>query len=526
MFKLSFKVTFGVLAILCFSLFFLGYFIISDLRLQLTQNLVVQGEQLSSFLAKTSVAPIKNYRFYFLQEYALKLEQFSQVAYCEIYNKNGESLVNMESTYTGGATKKHKDLSEEILVVKKSIIDNGVDYGYVEIGLYLKEVKDEIRRKSYRLTWVFLAILIGVAILLRWFLSILLVSPVVSLSQSARQLATGDFTNTYHSRRRDEIGGLINDFNVMRQRLKSSFEEIESKNRAIQLKNDELTAIDIEVMDLNRNLEEKVEERTLKLKQSLQELNDTQNKLVEVQKMASLGRLVSGVAHEINTPIGVCITAVSHAVDETDILRKHFDEEVLSRSELEKYLDLQIESIQMIQDNLKRAANLVKSFKSVSVDQSSSVPAAFSLEDVIESIFDKFRDEYLGIKMELKSGNRCVITSYQDVFSLIVENMLLNSFQHGFEDQENGQVTIEMSVKGANLCLAYSDSGKGMPEEALKNIFEPFYTTKRAVGGTGLGMHIVYNLVTQKLKGDISCKSEEGNGICILISIPNVLPGA
>ncbi len=523
MFKLSFKVTFGVLAILSLSLSCLGYFIISDLSLQMTNNLRVQGEQLSSFLAKTSIAPIKNYRFYFLREYALKLEQFSQVAYCEIYNEKGESLVSMESTFTGGATKNSKELIDDVLVIKQRITDNNIHYGYVEIALYIDEVKDEIRRKSYRLALVFLTILIGVAVLLRWFLNTLLVTPVVSLSKFSRKLAAGNFSTTSHSSRRDEIGGLINDFNVMSDRLKSSFNEIESKNRAIQHKNDELTAIDIEVMDLNKNLEEKVEIRTLKLKQSLQELNETQNKLVEVQKMASLGRLVSGVAHEINTPIGVCITAVSHAVDETDILRKHFDEEVLSRSELSKYLDLQIESIQMIQDNLKRAAKLVKSFKSVSVDQSSSTPVKFCLNDTIEFILDKYHTEYTGIKMQLVCDDRFIITSYLDVFSLIIENMLLNSFQHGFENQDVGLVTIEVSVVDTDLCIRYCDDGKGMTAEALRNIFEPFYTTKRGVGGTGLGMHIVFNLVTQKLKGGISCESEEGKGIKVMIKIPDII---
>ncbi len=522
MFKLSFKVTFGVLAILSLSLSCLGYFIISDLRLQMTQNLMEQGEQLSSFLAKTSIAPIKNYRFYFLREYALKLEQFPQVAYCEIYNKNGESLVEMASTFTGGAIKKHRDFSEDVLVIKKSIIDNQINYGYVEIGLYLKEVKDEIKRKSYRLTLVFLAILIGVAILLRWFLNILLVSPVISLSQSTRKLASGDFTKTYHSARRDEIGGLVNDFNIMREHLKSSFHEIEAKNQAIQLKNDELIAIDSEITDLNKNLEEKVEIRTLKLKQSLQELSETQSKLVEIQKMASLGRLVSGVAHEINTPVGICITAISHAMSETEILRKRFDEGMISRNELITYLDSQLESNQMIQDNLKRAAKLVKSFKSVSVDQSSSLPAEFCLNEVIEFIINNYREEYPSIKIEFLCDEKLVITSYSDVFSLIIENMLLNSFQHGFEHQNHGLVVIEIGMVGESLCLAYSDNGKGMTHEAVNNIFEPFYTTKRGGGGTGLGMHIVYNLVTQKLKGDISCESEEGKGINIVIKIPNI----
>ncbi len=522
MFKLSFKVTAGVLVILSLTLFSLGYFIISDLRMQMTKNLMMQGEQLSSFLAKTSIAPIKNYRFYILREYALKLEQFSQVAYCEIYNEDGESLVEMDSTFTEEVIKKHKAINDDVLVIKKIIVDNDINYGTIEIGLYLNEVKDEIKRKSYRLTLLFLSILIVIAILLRWFLNTIFVTPVVALSESAQKLEIGDFTETPHSKRRDEIGGLINSFNVMRKHLKSSFNEIESKNRAIQLKNDELTEVDIEINDLNRNLEEKVETRTLKLKKSLQELSETQNKLVEVQKMASLGRLVSGVAHEINTPIGVCITAVSHAVKEIEVLIQHYDQKVLSRDEISKYFTMQTEANKMVEENLKRAANLVKSFKSVAVEQSTSPPVEFCLKDIIELVIDKYSDAYSGINVELLCDSKLVMTSYLDAFSKIFENMLLNSFQHGFENQDGGLVKIDITISDKHLYVNYSDNGKGMNDEALKNVFEPFYTTKRGDGGTGLGMHIVFNLVTQKLNGDIHCESEEGSGVRIIIKVPNI----
>lgn len=522
--KISYKVTFGVLLILSVSLFLLGFLIISDLRQQMTHNLMVQGEQLSSFLAKTSIEPIKNYRFYFLREYALKLEQFSQVAYCEIYNRDGDSLIDMESTYTEKPIKNKAFLSDEILIIKKTIEDKNTIYGHIEIGLYLNEVESEIRKRTYHLSFLFLAILAGVAILLRWFLSALLVTPVITLSNIARNLAVGNFKDHIYSDRKDEIGGLINNFDVMRKNLKSSFDEVKSKNQAIQIKNDKLIKIDSEIKNLNKNLEDKVEVRTLKLKKSLQELSETQNKLIEIEKMASLGRLVSGVAHEINTPIGVCITALSHTSSETDTLRKHFDQEVLSRIELENYLDGQIEANQMIQDNLDRAANLVKSFKSVSVEQSSNLPVKFSLKEAIDVILDKYRDEYSRISLTLNCDKRLVIISYLDAFTKIIENMLLNSFQHGFENANKGSIEINVSVNGGHLCLNYVDNGKGMNDESVNNIFEPFYTTKRGVGGTGLGMHIVYNLVTQKLKGDITCQSEPTKGISITIRIPTTAP--
>ena len=243
--------------------------------------------------------------------------------------------------------------------------------------------------------------------------------------------------------------------------------------------------------------------------------------LVEVEKMASLGRLVSGVAHEINTPVGICITALSHADIEIGMLRKHFDQDVLGRNELDEYLKTQIESNQMIKDNLNRTANLVRSFKSVAVDESSSVPIDFCMKEVINLVADKYREKPYSIKINLQCDETLVITSYPDAFSQIIDNMLLNSFQHGFENTDNGLAKIEVNMMGSLLCMDYSDNGKGMKDEVVKNIFEPFYTTKRKFGGTGLGMHIVYNLVTHKLKGDIVCESEEGKGIRIIMKIPN-----
>ena len=520
--KLSLKVTAGVLVILSMVLFSLGYFTISGLRQQMTDNLQLQGEQLSAFLIKTSLAPIKNYRFFFLREYALKLEEFPQVAYCNIFDRDGESLVDLDSTFQEGPAKKAKVESDNILVIKQDIVEDDYYYGHVEIGLYLDEVQKQIRDKSLRLAGGLFAILIIVAVLLRWFLNKILVSPVIALSESTRKLTTGDFSGTDPSKRQDEIGQLINNFNTMNQHLKTSFEEIESKNQAIQSKNDELSKIDSELRDLNKHLEEKVESRTQKLKQSLSDLSEAQNKLVEVEKMASLGRLVSGVAHEINTPIGVCITALSHANDEARLIKKQFESGTLTKGDLEKYILIQLDSNLMLRDNLDRAASLVKSFKLASIEDTPIAPDEFRLGKVIDYVIEKYRDEYSNIEINVTCDPELTLVSYFDVYAKIIENILLNSFQHGYEHDQPGSVSLVVSIKDNRLLLEYDDNGKGMTEEALHNIFEPFYTTKRGSGGTGLGMHIVYNMVTQKLKGDIRCTSTLNNGIHIIITVPLV----
>ena len=268
---------------------------------------------------------------------------------------------------------------------------------------------------------------------------------------------------------------------------------------------------------------EKAETKSLKLKQSLQELKETQSKLLEVQKMASLGRLVKGIAHEINTPIGICVTAMSFACNETETLRKHFNQGDLSRDKLIKYFDTQAMSNEMIQTSLNRAANLVSSFKSVDVEESSKKTSKFLLKDILELTINKYRDIYLGIKVELLCDDKLAITSYLDIFTQVFESMLLNSYQHGFENKGDGLIKIDVNTDGSHLCMIYSDNGKGMAADEVKNIFEPFYTTKRGSGATGLGMHIVYNLVSQKLKGSINCESKEGEGTRVIIKVPNII---
>ena len=274
--------------------------------------------------------------------------------------------------------------------------------------------------------------------------------------------------------------------------------------------------------DYAETLEVTVEERTQELKQSLDTIQKTQKQLVQSEKMAAIGGLVAGVAHEINTPIGIAVSAASHLEDKTTDFVAKVESKKLKRSELNSYAKTASDSSNLILKNLSGAVKIVQGFKQVAVDQTSGERREFKLKPYIEDVL-------LSLKPKLKKTNHLItvncpedlkLNSFPGALSQIITNLVMNSMIHGFEEMDAGEITFDATRENGSVLLTYRDNGKGMDEKALSKIFDPFFTTKRSQGGSGLGMHIVHNLVTQTLGGAISCKSEPGNGIMLRIQIP------
>jgi len=273
-----------------------------------------------------------------------------------------------------------------------------------------------------------------------------------------------------------------------------------------------------------RVAKEKTEETNIALQKSLEILKQTQDHLVESEKMVSLGGLVAGVAHEINTPLGVGLTAASFLADKIEEYEKLFLSGELKRSDLEKLMRISRESSTILLTNLGRAAELVRSFKQVAVDQSEVEHRKFNvkqyIDDVLVSLGPNFRQNRHAVSVQCPDDLE--VESYPGVFSQVITNLLMNSLQHGFDHIDDGKISIDINKneKSDELLIDYHDNGKGMNKESEKKVFEPFFTTRRGQGGTGLGMHIVYNLVTQALGGKILCKSCLGKGTLFSISLP------
>jgi signal transduction histidine kinase len=292
----------------------------------------------------------------------------------------------------------------------------------------------------------------------------------------------------------DELNNVVDSFNIMKSNMQNDFEKRIKAEQALE--------------QLNSELEHHVQQRTKQLQiandelsSTLENLQLTQNQLIESKKMASLGNLVAGVAHEISTPIGIGYTAASYLEQQA---KQHSGD--LS--------DIAIESSQMICKNLERAASLVTAFKQVSVDQSTEKSRHFKLanylDEILLSLKPRLRDK--DVTIAIKCNEELELYSYPGSFYQIFNNLIINSLIHGSKEEASLHINIEVDDSNAeHITINYIDNGIGLNQQWLRDVFEPFATSKRGQGCSGLGMHISYNIITQRLKGTIHCiESTEG----------------
>ncbi|KZN52405.1 two-component regulator propeller domain-containing protein [Pseudoalteromonas luteoviolacea] len=293
----------------------------------------------------------------------------------------------------------------------------------------------------------------------------------------------------------------------------------------------ELKAHQNALQSLNEELEIKVAVRTdelyrknQKLEQAMIELKRTQQELIESEKMASLGNVVAGIAHEINTPLGISITAISYNEESLKQISTKLENQTLKQSELEQSIIEQREGYQLMNRNLDRARELISNFKQVAVDHSSEVQRDINVKEYVEDVFSSLAPLAKGKNVVLKidGDERIDVNTYPGAIYQILTNLYNNSMIHGFEHQDEGCVQVNLQLLEGSWSLMYKDNGIGMSGSSLTTLFDPFVTTKRSQGGCGLGMHIVYNLVTQLLKGEISAWSKPEKGLEVRIKVPYV----
>lgn len=272
----------------------------------------------------------------------------------------------------------------------------------------------------------------------------------------------------------------------------------------------------------NSQLQEKIYERTEELEESNEELQSTisnlkltQDKLVEAEKMAGLGGLVAGVAHEINTPVGIGLTGISHFSFITEEIEEKYKNEEMTEDDFKEYIDVTKKLATTINTNLYRTSEIIKNFKQVAVDQTSELKREFNVKEytsgIIISIDNIIKKKDISIYINCQSDLN--IDSYPGAYAQIITNLIINSMKHGFVDINKGTISIDVKIIEDKIELIYKDDGKGIKKEDLEKIYEPFFTTNREAGGTGLGMNIVYNLVNKTFSGSISCKSKENEGV-------------
>ncbi|RBW46862.1 histidine kinase [Psychromonas sp. B3M02] len=287
--------------------------------------------------------------------------------------------------------------------------------------------------------------------------------------------------------------------------------------------------VEQEILQLNDQLEEKVSKRTAALTasnaqmvQTVEQLKRTQQNLVESKKMASLGSLVAGVAHEINTPIGMSVATASSLQEEIAALNNHLQETELSRPYLNRFVEQSQDASKQLHSNLKRAAELISSFKQVAVDQSSESCYSFNLKENVEqvAISLKHKIKQSRTQVHIDCPETLSMYSFPGSFVQIYSNLIINSMIHGFNDWSGERhIFINIQLQESMLVIDYRDTGRGIAEDIADRIFDPFVTSKKGSGGSGLGTHIVYNIVSQLFKGTIEHVAEE-QGAHFVMSIP------
>ena len=261
------------------------------------------------------------------------------------------------------------------------------------------------------------------------------------------------------------------------------------------------------------------------LVQSLHYLEMTQSHLVESEKMASLGGLVAGVAHEINTPVGIAVSAASYLHDRTTAAREKLEHGELGSEAMRSYLDDAARSARLLLSNAHRAAQLVQSFKQVAVDQISDERRHFDLRQYIEETLLSLQPKLTGTRVTVRVDCPAGIEmdSYPGPLAQVLTNLVLNALQHAFEPGAPGNILIAVEPIGIDeVELRCEDDGRGIPPALHHAIFEPFFTTRRGFGGSGLGLHLVYNIVTIRLNGSIEVLSRAGGGTVFLLRLPRV----
>ncbi|TVP87700.1 MAG: HAMP domain-containing protein [Pseudomonadaceae bacterium] len=362
------------------------------------------------------------------------------------------------------------------------------------------------------------------AVVLGFWLSRRITQPLDQLVAGAQQIASGDMDTQITVSGRNELALLGQQFNNMCQQLRDLINQLRDNAKALKLEIASRRSAELSLKELNHELEQRVEQRTRQLSESLRNLEMTQASLVQSEKLAGLGALVAGIAHELNTPIGnarmMASTLQARSVELTEKAQQG-----LRRSDLDSYLALVAEGCQILESSLSQSSRLIASFKQVAVDQTSYQRRSFSLAEVVDEIILSMAPAIRrqGLRVHRQLDNDIQMDSYPGPIGQILLNLINNAMVHAF-DGESGDVWIEATTEGGRLLLSLKDNGKGIPEDNLGKIFDPFFTSRLGQGGSGLGLNIVYNLINGLLGGEIEVSSETGQFTCFTLRIPLVAP--
>lgn len=303
--------------------------------------------------------------------------------------------------------------------------------------------------------------------------------------------------------------------------LSQAMMDLQQQKQELEVKQQSLK----EEIERRRHIEDALRSKQTELEKIVEDLKQAQDRLVQSEKMAALGGLVAGITHEVNTPVGIGVTATSFLEEKLQALAIAYNDKTLTPKMLESFIEEASQSTELLQSNLMRASELIASFKQIAVDQASEAIRTINLLDYLNEIIRSLQPNFKKThhQIEVNCPDNIILNCPAGAISQIFTNLLMNSLIHGFENMEHGLVRITVLDEDENVDIKYSDNGRGLPPEQLEKLFYPFFTTKRDQGGSGLGTHITYNLVRQTLGGSIQVSSELGKGLHYHICFPKNL---
>lgn len=396
-------------------------------------------------------------------------------------------------------------VAEASLTFRGNVGENGIKatpVGRVVINFSREQIDRALQAEL--LHKVVEILLLDVILILALSLSLRMVfEPLQQLRDALFNLANSEIRDVQElpTHNRDEFGEVIEGFNRIQRKLKT-------------------------ILEQTREAEEAASRSQQQTAQAYEDLSQAQHSLLQAERLASLGALVAGVAHEINTPVGITLTSASVLNDATQTIHATVTGGVIKKSDILSYLETAAESSRLILSNADRAAHLIQSFKQIAVDQTSEARRRFDLKNYIEEVILSLRPRLrqTKIRVEVVCPPDLAIDSYPGAFAQMLTNLTMNALIHAFDEQDEGLIEIHVSIEPSWVELRFTDSGKGIPKENLNKIFDPFFTTKRSLGGTGLGLNIVYNLVVKQFGGTIVVDSELGKGAQFTVRFPPVAP--
>jgi C4-dicarboxylate-specific signal transduction histidine kinase len=393
-------------------------------------------------------------------------------------------VINSNNNYLG-----FRPSPDDLVLIKKPGIWEW-QLGIAVDSLYLESFyRDSVKTATTLLLLMLIAVTIIVFLLAR-----LITRPIADLSLSARRLSDGDLSSRARVFSRDELGGLARVFNAMAENQQA----------------------------LTDSLEQKVSERTKQLEQSMIDLKKAQDLLIQRERMSNLGRLVGGIAHEMNTPLGIGITSTTFLQNLIQDIEKKFRESSLTRSDLAQIIDNAKGSIDLVYNNLQKTSSIIASFKELALEENKDEMRSFSIKECCNLVLGATSEKaaQAGVIVEILEVPEGTIEGYPESLFQVFTILIRNSLEHAFPGERPGKIELAARLNKDMIELICRDNGIGLDPEIVDRIYEPFIASSEKSMGSGLGLNIVYNIVNQRLGGTITHREPESGGLEFKIRIP------